>query len=159
MNKPKHLSDKFTRQTLCYLSQLRDELRLTNWDLILMKDTPDDDDSWAQITPVENHLTACVCLSQDLEKNGTTRQLTTVLTHELVHLLHRDVGDLFNDISYKNSSISTDEAIAWNVEFSRYTERMVSHMAKLLADGGAVTKWPGTYTEVSIGISVQGDHI
>lgn len=157
MPKPEHLSQKDTDDILRFITLARSHLRLDQWDIILMLEPPDDDDAIMDVTPTENHYSTQIRVSKEWPDLPDAVKKDTVV-HELIHLLHRDLNDLINDMTYGDSSSSQDNTNACQGAYMRIVERMVSQLTRTIADGWE-QEWPApSKTVVGKGIYIQGEH-
>lgn len=99
-----------------------------------MQDKPTDEDSWASVDKCENHVTCNLRINDNiLEGDNVPERLTNVLTHELLHLYHRDVDDLFYAWVVHNTNIPVSQTSGAEGEYVRQMERLVSSIGRLLS--------------------------
>lgn len=157
MAKLPHLSKKDTEDILRFLTLARSYLRLDQWDVILMKEPPEEDDVVMEVTPQANHFTTQLRVCKDWAKQPDSSKRDTII-HELLHLLHRDISDVFDDATYGNTAVSVDACGLINQRWTLAEERVVSHLSKLLADGWD-QRWPApASTQAGRGIYIEGEH-
>ena len=156
MPKPDHLSQKETDEIMRAFTIVRDHMRLTQWDLIIMGD-PCEDDTIMAVTPCENHYTAQIQVCKDWSDVPDLSKIDTIV-HELIHLMHRDLSDLIDDMTYGDSASSRDNTNNCQGSYRRIMERMVSHLTRLIADGLEMEWPPPSRTVVGKGIYTQGEH-
>lgn len=157
MPKPKHLSQKETDDILRFFTLARTHLRLDQWDLIIMWDAPEDDDSIMDVTPLDNHNTAQIRVASFWKELPDVAKRDTCI-HELIHLAHRDLTDLWDQVTWSNKGMSVSDTGLLHNFWVQSVERMVSHLTKIIADGWD-QQWPApTNTLVGKGIYTQGEH-
>lgn len=121
------------RQILSYIGEVRDFLRMHNWDVILMRTVGTVEDTWAHTWQEDNHTTLCLELCKEFF-DGSNTQIGDCVTHELIHAQHRDVSVLWRGCIQENTSISVDESVAWSGDFDMFMERFVSWITSRVSD-------------------------
>lgn len=151
---------------LCYLSEMRDFLRLNNWDIIFMDhesaesktDDPDDDKNVSGMhSPQRNHYTMHIWLAGwwfDDDELTDLHRTDTVL-HELLHANNRDLSHHWNECVEKNGAISIAEKVDWTNEFDVHIERMISLWSRSLIPYAPVWPGRGKYTKPAYGVRLH----
>lgn len=149
-----HLSQAESDRLLAYFGQVRDAMRLSQWDILLMQEQPDDEDVILDMTPVDNHFTVQVRISRHWASQPVLVKQDTVV-HELIHCMHRDVTDIWFQMTHGNTAVSVDVNGLVQNAWRMAIERMVSHLARLISP--TVPAWPGDGV-VRDGVYVEGAH-
>lgn len=115
-----------------YLTDIRDRLGLSHWDVYLATDYPEGDEADASIEPVDGRFVAPVRLRSGWFDRAPHDQRNDVV-HELLHLTHRDLTDHVR-LTILESGYIPDAAKAslWNPA-RLAAEQMVDHLAAVLA--------------------------
>lgn len=144
-------------KALAYIAEIRDHLRMQGWTIHLHLDDGgcDEEESWAKIRPDTNHHSASLWLSDLFFDTATPAVRRNVIVHELVHLMHRDVGELMDTKVVDHPAISFREAEGIREDFHVHMERFVSWVAGQLAP--SCPQWPGTYKKPTAGVCMADD--
>ena len=124
-----------------YLNQLRTEMRLSQWHIdVLVTEYPGESDSnHASIAPVSARHRASLEVSVEAAEAGGAL-LRQTLTHELLHLYHRDASDqvrlgLINELS------SSTHGVFWEL-YRQSIEIMVDDLAYAWSEYLPLPDWP-----------------
>lgn len=119
------------RRLLHYIADVRQRLRMDNWDIVLHAEPCEDEDAHAETWQHDNHTVLNIRLHRDffdLEPAG----VRNTIIHELTHAQHRDVTRLWEKASKGALSVTAIEA--WDDEFRMHMERFVAWIADRLED-------------------------
>lgn len=153
---PPHLTQKDTDDLLKFFTLARAHLRMDQWDIIIMNEPCDKEDD-AEVTPQDNYFCAQVRINEKWAELPPFVKKDVVI-HELLHLLHRELTDLWQQVTFQNKGMSESDAGLFQNFWFVSVERMVGHLSKIIADGWD-QQWPApSKTVVGKGISVQGEH-
>jgi hypothetical protein len=111
-----------------YVSEIQDALNVANWKVTIARDASDID-SWADINPHEQNLTAELRVSHDFWRQTPEHQRET-LVHEVLHLV---TARLDQTVEALEDALGK---VIWSVferQFENATERTVDHLAKVIA--------------------------
>lgn len=131
---------RLRKKVVAYALKLRDEMWVGRWELtIRIVDHPGDDDTAdAMVLPTEGRHCAVLEVSWDAAYEGGER-LRHTLTHEFIHLYHRNQTDLVRLALPRELGQS-----AYNVfyeGFRQATEVMVDDLAFLFAKWLPLPEW------------------
>jgi hypothetical protein len=130
---PANWSRKEWKRLKAYIKLLRDELGLSEWALVLeYKTTGDDGDyeAWATIHPREAKREAEMHVAYDFREQTPEKQ-RYCLTHELLHLYHRDSVEVMR-LTLPKLLGEVGFTAVWE-PYRQLTELMVDNMARMLA--------------------------
>lgn len=113
------------RHMLGYIGVVRDALRMSDWDVVLMPDPLEDEDTWAETWQSHNHQLTNVRLCRNFF-DQTPARIRNTIVHELIHAQHRDLTILWDACTVNNSEIPTRDSRSWNQDHSMHMERFVS---------------------------------
>lgn len=125
-----HVSDAEATAVLDYATNLLATLRMPAWTVLIMEN-PADDDCLASVVPVDGRYSAQLYLCADWEKRSHEER-RTVVTHEILHLLHRNVSVAVLDDS--QDLMHAWEHEQWERRVRRELELMVDNLAHFLAE-------------------------
>ena len=120
-----------------YVSEIQDALNVANWKVSIARDASDID-SWADINPHEQNLTAELRVSHDFWRQ-TPEMQREVLTHEILHLV---TARLDQTVEALEDALGK---VVWSVferQFENATERTVDHLAKVIAPSLPLPDFP-----------------
>lgn len=123
-------------------------MRLQMMEFTLQPEEPDADlmaaglesNTWAAIKPFENYNAFKIWISKDLLRQGPEIIRETIV-HEMIHCYHRDLTELWHDVTQDNEEISDQEKREWHIQYTRAIERFVGSMASFLQH--FAPEWPG----------------
>ncbi len=145
------------RDLMCFLTTLREHLRMQNWDIIIMNEIADNEDTdvLAAVQFPRNHT--CINLYIGSTFKNLSKQIKkSTLTHEMVHAQHRDVSLLWEDCVDGNGDISSVEKTQWSADFHTHMERFVSWIAMRLEEHAPA--WDARGHTIGKGIYLEGDN-
>jgi hypothetical protein len=148
-----HLTNSQVEQSLRYLSEIRDHMRLNAWEIVLKKDNPENEEAYADISPFDNYFCAGIRIAPDLFKEPP-HVITEIFVHEMIHLYHRDLTDVWHDCVVNNDEVSEVEKQDWTALYTRGIERLVSQMASFLAP--LAPQWPGSQ-KPAVRVHIEGE--
>jgi Zn-dependent protease with chaperone function len=126
-----------------YLWKLRSALRLDHWDIYLSSKAADDN-CFASINPTEGRYVAEVRVRRDFWTELDDDQKRHVLTHELLHLTHRDVTEVLRKHVHVTGYLP-QRAYRMAHEAQRLAaELMVDHLTGVMAP--TMPAWTGGTT-------------
>jgi len=111
---------------LDYIWQLKSELWLVDWTLVLSEESPSSEDTIAMVEPIIGRKRATIYLCSDFCDMSAKKQ-THSLVHELIHLHHIPATDIIRLDVAKDLSQSTYDLL-WGV-FKRQMEYCVDGLA------------------------------
>ena len=115
-----------------YLTDIRDRLGLSHWDVYLAAEEPESDDVHASIEPTDGRFVAPVRLARDWFDRSPRDQRNDVV-HELLHLTHRDLTDHVRLTILTSGYIPAAAYDSlWNPA-RLAAEQMVDHLAAVLS--------------------------
>lgn len=117
------------RHLLGYISLVRDELRMQNWDIILHHTVEDDEDTHAHTWQENNHTTLNIGLGPTFFEESPAIVRNTIV-HELIHAQHRDVSRLWDECTKGNADVPISQSESWDGDFRVFMERFVSWITK-----------------------------
>lgn len=141
-------------EVLRYLTELRSWLRLDQWDIIL-HEPETDPDLWASVTTSDNHWTASLYMNWDRWATATPEQKCNTLLHELIHLAHRTVTDVWSELA-SSPALSAREGEAADDRWHLQMERFVSWVTGQIQQRPDIPSWPGT-GEIGRGLYLLGN--
>lgn len=144
------------RNLLGYAGLVRDELRMQNWDIVLLRTAHDEgEDVWAHTWQNDNHCLLNIQISEDLLKARPDTVRNTIV-HELTHAQHRDLSRLWDSRVLDNASVSAASSRTWDEDFRVYVERFVSWATARIQE--TVTPYdPGRRYPIRTGCYLDGD--
>lgn len=113
------------RPFLAYIGEVRDALRMQNWDIILHAEKDEDEDTNASTWQQYNYTVLNIRLGRTLF-DLTPVQIRNTIIHELIHAQHRDVSMLWEACTQENSDVPASRAKSWDADFHVYMERFVA---------------------------------
>jgi hypothetical protein len=153
----KHVgTDADLAHLMLYLTALRSQMRMDNWNIIVMKEHADSEEDGVMASSLfpENHSVINLYLSSGWSKMREEQKSST-LCHELIHAQHRDVADLWDKAS--RGALSETAHEAWDQEFRMFMERFVSWIEERIRPN--IPGWDEIATEVGDGIMLEGQHV
>ncbi|MDF9718097.1 hypothetical protein [Nocardioides sp. ChNu-99] len=126
-----HLSAKEVRELEQYVNTVRERLHLTHWTVWIAAD-PAEEGVHASVHPTEGRFIAMIYFATDW-RDQPEDILRNTITHELLHLVHRDQTDTIR-CALQDSGYLPEKAfnLLWR-SFALHTEAMVDHLAGVLA--------------------------
>lgn len=124
--------EKRLRHLLGYISLVRDELRMSHWDIILHREPGDDDTIHAETWQPDNHFTINIRLGPDFFDQNPA-QIRNTIAHELTHAQHRDLNILWVGCTQNNDDVPLSQARSWDGDYQIQIERFVSWTTRLIA--------------------------
>jgi hypothetical protein len=119
------------RATQAYITQLRDLMGLHHWEVYLAADAAPKDAN-ASIHPVDGRYVAPLFVSRHWWKRSADDKRNDIV-HELLHLTHRAQTDVVRTGVINPGVLpARSRLVVWAL-FSEETERMVDHLAGVLA--------------------------
>jgi len=113
------------------MGEIRDLLRMGNWDIVLHADHLDEElEAHAETWAHENAHVLNIRLDKDFFDLPPGGIRNTVI-HELTHAQHRDVGRLW-DRAVATDVLPKTISDSWDADFHAYMERFVSWVADTL---------------------------
>ena len=122
-----------------YLWELRDALDLRHWDVFLAAEAADEDCN-ASVHPVEGRWVAAVRLGPDFW-NLDDQQKRSVLTHELLHLAHRNAADVVRSSLHASGYLPHRAYLLLWEQLRLELELMVDHLTTVIAP--TMPAWTG----------------
>lgn len=120
------------RKLADYVAQVRDALGLAQWAVKLQEDPPSEDDALAKIEPIEGRDTARLWVSSGYWDEEPEEQRATI-THELLHLFHREVTEPFTASEALADLIGKPADRLLVDSLKRASELMVDRLTRIVA--------------------------
>jgi len=111
-----------------YVADLQAALNVAHWKVNIAREASDVD-SWADINPHEQNLTAELRVSHDFWKQ-TPEQQREVLCHEILHLV---TARLDQTVEALEDAMGKVLWAVFELQYENATERAVDHLARVLA--------------------------
>lgn len=125
-----------------YISWLRNQLGLRDWEIIMVYEIPDEEgdcNAIASIHPTDGRRRATLRLARDFRELDAEQQ-RNALIHELIHLHHRDATDIIR-LTLPEALGGVAHHVLWE-NFRQQIELMVDNISVAVADRYPVISWP-----------------
>ena len=124
-----------------YLQFLKWELRLPEWDVYVIAEPPDHKTAYAEVTPTEGRKVATIAFSPQI-MGLEHEEIRRICIHELLHLHHRDVSQMFYGIETNLGDHVYGAVVSYmRLNCEVMVDQLTFAFAALLAESGRDQKY------------------